>query len=992
MSIQFKNLKNKSLPNKNYFAKKSLAKFFKFGPCIPFFASAMMGLSIPSFAQDGEEEKALEEVVVTGTRIRQDPLSQGSPVVTLTAKDLDRSGLTSLGDFLQRLTASGGGLNSRFNSSGNFGFPPDGGGIGAGASQIDLRYLGSNRTLVLVDGVRWVNGSSASGVSSAVDLNTIPTAIIERIEVLEDGASSIYGSDAIAGVVNIITKKDFEGFEIEAYSGAYDEGDGENNEINLSIGSHGEKSRIFLNIGYVNSNDVLAADRDQASTPIPFVTNGLGGSSGTPQGRFVFTDPNTGIDVDCTINNGVTGVPRYDASNPCGPNDDFHPFTNADRFNFSPFNLVLAPNERTNIYTQAQYDLTPTTTFTLKGLFNNRKSTNQAAPEPLFIGPEAGNGNLLDTISVDASNPFNPFGFTIDANTNPFFFGRRPLEGGPRVFEQDVNTFYVSAGLQGQFELADRNFYWDVNFSRSQNRADQIKTGGYNSARIRQALGPIEDCTDPCVPLNFFGGQGDGTGTITQEQLDYISFVQKDVSEQELSDISANISGTLFNLPAGAFAFAAGVEYREQDGFFQPDAVVVAGESAGVPSTPTRGGFDVEEYYLELQVPILANLPGADLLDLSLALRTSDYSTFGSESTGKVGFKYRPVKNLLIRGSVSEGLRAPGIGELFGSAARFDQTLADPCSDLLGTQPGSTPADSQTIANCQALGVPVDGSYVQFNNQISVTTGGNRQLQQEESDSFTLGFVYDADWVDNQDWIEQFTVEGTYYDHEIEGAIQALDAQVQLEGCINTLDPTLCSGITRTAGGVINGFSNQLTNIGGIETSGYDLTFTYLSPTYNFGQVKLTWQNTFLDEYVEQVPTSTGFIDVHLEGTETGDPEQAYPELKSTLTAELFYDNWAFAATFRYIDEVTEDCTGLAGLGLCSNEAAELNTLDETLYVDLAASWSVPSDTEITISAGLLNVTDEDSPTCFSCALNGFDATTYDVPGVFGYVRFNVKL
>ncbi len=954
------------------------------------FVSCFLFSTSPVYAQANGANDTIEEVSVTGTRIRQDPLSQGSPVTTLTAEDLDRSGLTSVGDFLQRLTASGGGLNSRFNSSGNFGFPPDGGGIGAGASQIDLRYLGSNRTLVLVDGVRWVNGSSASGVSSAVDLNTIPTAIIERIEVLEDGASSIYGSDAIAGVVNIITKKDFDGFEIEAYSGAYDEGDGESNEINLSIGTIGDRSRIFLNIGYVNANDVLAADRDQASTPIPFVTNGLGGSSGTPQGRFFFTDPNTGLQVDCTINDGVTGVPRYDAANPCGPNDDFSPFTTADRFNFSPFNLVLAPNERTNIYTQAQYDLTPSTTFYLKGLFNNRKSTNQAAPEPLFIGPEAGNGNLLDTISADASNPFNPFGFTLDANTNPFFFGRRPSEGGPRVFEQDVNTFYVGAGLQGQFELGDRNFYWDVNFARSENRADQIKTGGYNSARIQEALGP--DCTGSCVPLNLFGGQGDGNGTITQEQLDFISFVQKDVSEQELLNVTANISGDLFQLPAGPFAFAAGIEYREQDGFFQPDAVVVAGESAGIQSTPTRGGFDIEEYYLELQIPILENLPGADLLDLSLAIRNSDYSTFGSESTSKIGFKYRPVSNILLRGSFSEGLRAPGIGELFGSAARFDQTLADPCSDILGTQNGAIAADPQTVANCAALGVPVDGGYVQFNPQISVTTGGNRELQPEESDSITLGFVYDADWVDNQDWIEQFTVEGTYYEHEIDGAIQALDAQVQLEGCISTLDSGLCNGITRTSGGVINGFSNQLTNIGGIETSGYDLSFVYLSPTYRFGQIKLTWQNTFLDEYIEQVPTSTGFIDVHLEGTETGDPEQAYPELKSTLTSELFYDNWAFAATFRYIDEVTEDCTGLDGLGLCSNEAEELNVLEDTLYVDLAATWSLPTEQEITLSAGVLNVTDEDSPTCFSCALNGFDATTYDVPGVFSYLRFNIKL
>ena len=972
---------------------KRIPQFFVAPVVVATIATTLFGSAV-SFAQSGgaeTEKKEIEEVLVTGSRIRQDPLSQGSPIVTISEEDISRSGLTSLGDFLQRLTSSGGGLNSRFNSSGNFGFPPDGGGIGAGAAQIDLRFLGSNRTLVLVDGIRWVSGSSASGVSSATDLNTIPTSIIERIEVLEDGASSLYGSDAIAGVVNIITKKDFEGFEMEGYAGAFDEGDGETQELHISLGSRGERSRVFFNVGYVNSEEISASDREQARTPIPFVTTGAGGSSGTPQGRFILDDPITGNSIDCTLNDGVTGVPVFDPNNPCN-GDDFHPFTTADRFNFSPFNLVSAPSERTNIYAQGQYDIASNVTFYIKGLFNNRKSVNQAAPEPLFLGPGGGANDILDQIIIDETNPFNPFGFTIDPATNPeYFIGRRPLEGGPRIFEQDVNTFYIGLGFQGDFNLGGRKYYWDVNLASSENRADQIKQGGYNAARISQALGPVADCQDPCVPLNFFGGQGDGSGTITQEMLDFISFTQKDVSEQELYDLTANISGDLFDLPAGPLAFAAGFERRTQDGFFQPDAVVVAGESTGVPSTPTRGGFEVDEYYLELQVPILTDLPGADLLDLSLAIRSSDYSTFGEESTGKAGLKYRPVSNLLFRATFSEGLRAPGIGELFGSAARFDQTLDDPCSDFNGVN--GTPASPEVVANCIALGVPADGSYAQINPQISVTTGGNRELAPEESDSQTYGIVYDANWVDKVSWIEQLQFEATYYDHEVEGAIQALDADVQLNGCINTLDPTLCSGITRGSGGNINGFANQLTNIGGIETSGYDVNVTYLSPVYSFGQFKVSWQNTFLDEFVEIIPTSSGFLDVELEGTETGDPEQAYPELKSSIITEYFYNNWTFASTIRYIDEVTEDCIdAIIGTGLCSNDAAGQNELDATIYVDFQATWQPLGSDQLTLTAGINNLFDEDSPTCFSCALNGFDATTYDIPGSFGYMRFNWKI
>jgi len=951
-------------------------------------ALAAFASSDANAQQDTSADDTLEEVVVTGSRIRRNPLDEASPVLQISKEDINRSGLTSIGDYLQRLSSSGGALNTRFNSSGNFGFPPDGGGIGAGAAQMDLRFLGSKRTLILVDGVRWVNGSSASGVSSATDLNTIPVGIIDRIEVLEDGASSIYGSDAISGVVNIITKKDFDGLEISAYTGGYDEGDGQTQEYNISLGSAGERTSVFLNVGFSDQEEVLARDRAQSATPIPFVTTGQGGSSGTPQGRFFLTDPNTGMGVDCTINDGVTGIPFYDPADPCGAGDDFSPFTTANRFNFSQFNLVLTPSQRTNVYAQATHKVSENVSVYVKALFNNRQSKNQAAPEPLFIGPEAGNGNLLDTISVDVTNPYNPFGFTIDSSTNAYFFGRRPLEGGPRIFEQNVDTYYVGAGFTGDFEMGPGRYYWDINVITSQNRADQIKRGGYNSRRLQQALGPLADCQAPCVPFNFFGGQGSGSGTITQDMLNYVGFVQKDVSEQELSLVSANITGDLFEMPAGMFQFAAGFEHREQDGFFQPDAVVVAGESAGVPSSPTAGQFDVDEFFVELNIPLLSDVAFADTLDLSIAARTSDYSTFGNETTTKYGIKWRPADNFLVRASVAEGLRAPGIGELFGSAARFDQTLNDPCSDFNGTIPGNTPADQQTINNCITLGIPADGSYVQFNPQISVTTGGNPTLQPEEADSVMVGFVYDANWAENVSWIESLQGEFTYYSHEVDGAIQALDAEVQLAGCVATLDPGLCSGISRTAGGVINNFSNQLTNIGGIETSGYDFTLRYSSSETSIGQWKIDWMTTVLDEYVEIVPTSTGFVDVALEGTETGDPEQAYPELKSSVKAELLNERWSVAGTLRYIDAVTEDCTGLGGLGLCSDEANETNEIDSTFYLDLQGNWrpAALSD-QLLLTFGINNITNEDPPPCFSCALNGFDATTYDIPGVFWYAR-----
>lgn len=944
-------------------------------------------------AQEAEAE-TLEEIIVTGSRIRQNPLEERAPIQTLELEDIERTGLTSLGDLLQRLSTSGSPLTTRFNSSGNFGFPPDGGGIGAGAATADLRNLGSKRVLVLVDGLRWVSESSASGVGTAVDLNSIPLSVIERIEVLEDGASAVYGSDALSGVINVITKKDFDGFEVSAYTGGYDDG-GATQEYTLTIGATGARSNVVVSLGHVNQEEIGANEIAQSSTPIPFVTDGTGGSSGTPQGRFAFTDPNTGFEFDCTTNDGVGGIPTYNPADPCS-SDDFNPFDTGDRFNFAQFNLVLTPSERNNIFGLANYELTSNINAYVKGSFTNRRSVNQAAPEPLFIGPDAGNGNLLDTISVDVTNPFNPFGFTLNADpdsgpVNFSFAGRRPLEGGPRVFRQDVNTWYLAGGLLGEFTAGERNFYWDVNAVWSQNRADQIKTGGYNSRNLKLALGPLDECLDDtaCVPMNFFGGQGaDGNGTITQEMLDFIAFTQKDVSEQELVDFTANISGDLVDLPAGPLGFAAGVEHREQDGFFQPDAVVVAGNSAGVPSSPTSGGFEVDEIYAEVLIPLLSGVPGAELLDLSLAARRSDYSTFGDDTTTKFALNWRPFPDLLFRGTFGEGFRAPSIGELFGSESRFDQTLEDPCSDMLGLA-GDPAAPQAVVDNCIALGVPADGSYVQINPQISVITGGNRDLQPETSDNYTLGGVYAPSWVDNIGWAERLSFELTYWNYELEDAIQAVDAEVQIEGCVQTLDPVLCGGIQRNAGGFINRFANQLTNIGGLETDGWDFNLVYVSPDTEFGQFGVSWYNSLVSEFVQIIPTATGFQEVSREGTESGDPEQAWPEWKFTLVLDWTLGDWNAAWTVRYIDEVTEDCPdGIIGLGVCSNEAGGTNEMDTTIYNDWQASWRPSAlDNTLELQAGISNVFDEDPPACFSCALNGFDAAVYDVPGRFFFLK-----
>jgi iron complex outermembrane receptor protein len=962
-------------------------------------ATLLTAIAIPAIAQ---EQNATQTVVVTGSRIRTDPLNQPAPLATVTDQDIAKSGATSIGDVLQRMTTSGGGLNTKFNTSGNTGFPPDQGGVGAGAATVDLRHLGSKRVLVLVDGIRWVNESSASGVSSATDLNTIPTSIIDHVEVLQDGASSIYGSDAIAGVVNIITRRSFDGLQFQGYGGAFDSGGGGTGQFSLSTGTHTDTLNAFIDLSYSRQNEVSSSSREISQFPTP----GIGRctarcSSGTPSGRFVFTDPNTGVSQSIAINPGVTGTPRYvsPATDESPRTDDFHNFTVDDRFNFQPYNFIMTPSERYSVYAQGDTKLTDTVTFYLKGLFNNRRSTNRAAPEPLFIGPEAGNGvgNLLDVTSISRLNPYNPFGFDLNQATDYVAF-RRPIEGGPRVFEQDVDTFYFSGGFRGDFRAANRDFAWDVNAAWSRNAANQITHGSYNALKIGNALGAagrdaagnlvcgIPDGTgrvaNPipnCVPLNIFG-----LNTITPAMLTYIQPILHDSSSQQLRDFTANLTGTIVELPAGGLDFAVGYEYRKQSGEYSPDAIYVAGESAGVPSLPTRGEFNVKEYYGEIRIPILKDVPGADLLQASAAARTSDYSLFGKDTTTKFGLNWRPVNDLLLRGTYAEGVRAPGIGELFGTFARFDTTIQDPCSQFLTKS-------AATQANCRSLGVPT--TYTQSNPQISVVTGGNPDLIPEQSKGYTAGFVYSPGWGQGVPWADSLTLDFTWYKITLDKTITARDAQVQITGCVATLDPVLCGGIGRTGGGTINRFNNQLINIGGTATKGYDINLRYVLPETPAGRFGVTWQNTKLDSYVDTLQTATGFSDVPREGLEKGDTGAAWPKWKSTLSGDWSLRDFSASVTLRYTDSVVETCSGLPGLGLCSNynladDNLSTNKMKATTYVDLQATWR-PAFFNNTwaLTVGANNVLNEDAPFCFSCASNSFDASTYDVPGVFWYAR-----
>jgi iron complex outermembrane receptor protein len=933
--------------------------------------------SAPDPAAAGAAAATAEEIVITGSRIRRDPLSQNQPITDLNAEDLARTGLTSVADILQRLPNSGGALNSKFNNSGNFGNPPDGGGVGAGAAEADLRYLGSRRVLILVDGLRWVSGSSASGVPSATDLNTIPANMIERIEVLQEGASPIYGSDAISGVINIITKKDWDGFAISAQGGTSFEGDGEQQDYSLSWGTGSERTHIVAGVNYVKQSSISSGDRKFSRFPAPGASSCLAGgcSSATPLGRFIVDPLGTGT-LDLTLKSAVGGTPAWDPGNPTGPASDFKDFTTADRFNFQPFNFIVVPSERLGGFVSVTQELADSISFRLKAVYNQRKSANQAAPIPLFIGPDAGNGNLLDRISIDATNPYNPFGVTL-APGNFNFIGRRFIEAGPRRFDQTVDTWYVAGTFDGSFSLAGREFFWDVNGIWSRNSANQLMHGNVNALNLMQGLGPASQCSGSptgCVPVNFFGG----VGSITQDQVDFITFVQHDSSKQRLGDLTLNLSGAIVELPAGPLGFALGYEHRDQRGSFQPDAIVAAGFGSDIPAQPTSGQFNVDEFYVELNAPLLKELALVHRLEANVAMRWSDYSTFGSETTFKVGGVWRPTEDLSLRGSWSEGLRAPGIGELFGTPSRFDQEITDPCSDMLGLAGG--PVASATVqANCVANGVPATGAYVQLNPQLSVITGGNRNLEPETSKGWVLGLAYSPSWAAGSAWADSLDLEVNYYDIAMKLAIQPIGADTLLGRCAESNDAFSCAAIARTASGAVAQISGLLQNIGAIETKGLDITLGWRSPETSIGEFGVDFVNVILTDYTEIVPATLGFTRIGRDGTERGSPDQAFPEYKFSLVIDWLRGPWSAAFTTRYISGVTESQGG--------------NKLGNKAYNDLQITWS-PAVWEGTagITLGINNMFGTKPPGCVSCGLNNFDPTTYEAPPQQAYVRLTYEM
>ena len=565
-------------------------------------------VSSQAFAEEAQA-KDVERIAVTGSRIQRQDMETASPVTVISADAIRAEGYTSVDQMLQAQTSmAGAAVGSTTNNGAD------------GVAQVDLRGMGAERTLVLLNGRRMVN--SGSGADSAVDLNSIPVAMIARVEILKDGASAVYGSDAIAGVVNIITKKDFEGFQFDFNGSGTDKGDGETGELSLLYGFNTDNGGNYtFGAAYSERRGVIQADRDWTepgySSFIP--TGSLGGMVKDANGNWVKRD--TGYD-------------------------------------FTQDSWYQTPSKRYSLFANMIQELGSDVVLSGDILYTKRKSDQQMAAQPADImlgvcgeeGIDPARCITLDQDMLDA-------GIEAD-DTGRVNYRRRTTDVGPRIYNQDTDTLRASIGLQGSLDI-NTGMTWDVSYTYGKNKAETWVENSINAVKMENSVYNNLDA--------WLSGQ-----PLPQDIINDIGFTERNDGGNEQHVVAGVLSGELFDLSAGPVGFAIGAEYRYDSGYYNPDPVIVAGEGTAAQQDPTDGNYNVFSFYQEVSVPFTEKLTG------EFALRFDDYSTFGKASTWKIGLTYEATDDLMLRTVAATGFRAPNVAELYGGNTGSYDYLDDP--------------------------------------------------------------------------------------------------------------------------------------------------------------------------------------------------------------------------------------------------------------------------------------------------------------------------
>lgn len=918
-------------------------------------AGSIMGVT--SFTNVASAQVS-DEIVVTGSRIARTEFTSASPISVFDQAEIINSGQTSIDEFLKDIPAFTGFQLGASTNNGN-----DGG------KMVDLRGLGITRTLVLVNGRRQV-GSFVGGTGDvgAVDLNTIPMGMVKRIEVLKDGASTAYGSDALSGVVNIILQDDFEGFEVSLDAGAGMENvDAVNVGASALMGVGNDRGNITVNLAYQRQEELLQGERafaqdalypnfDAASDSFVAVPSGSSNSRrirGLSEAALALI-PGSGSNF---IVDSTTGQARA--------------FTGADVYNFAPINALVTPNERHQFGLSGNYDIFDDSIIGSveaysEALFTKRTSQQRLAPDASFgVTPDAfGSGNWNDF--VPASNPFNPFGVN---PSNPWGvadedvrINRRFVESGGRLFGQSAQTFRVVTGIRGDF---NENISYDLSYTFAENEMINETRNYGRFDRWAVAVDPAQCAADPACasitgPENAINPFGD-FGSITPEQMAYLSTGSlKDVFKNNLTLWQAVINGDTsgsFELAGGPVGYAVGFEQRQERASFNPDEFLAGGLTTGGASDPIDGKYDVTEVFAEVLLPLTEDL------NVEASVRNSDYTTTDTATTYRLAADWAPTDSLFFRGGFSTGFRAPNIVELVSGESTGFPVVESLCefSDIRDDI-------SQTVRdNCAALGQ--DGSAAGeygFAWQSAYTTLPPAQLSPEESETLTLGVVFEPTFLPNL----QLSLD--YWDIQIDKYIGAPDFNDIFRNCLESTNLSSPSCDLFPSGPYVGSFPGDATanygNLGEIKTDGFDFNAKY-NRDVNLGMfngLDLQLGGTYTNSRTESFPIAGTRETV---GTANG--FAVFPELRINASVGLVSDNIRLGWDTRYTSEADD---ALRPASITDDAVAEAMT-----YHDIVGSVSFGGN--YTVTAGINNLFDEQPPRFHSAFNANTEPGIYDVIG-----------
>lgn len=949
-----------------------------------------IGVMPQSVVQAQDDEDAIEEVVVTGTRIKRSPnFELPVPVQSLSSRDLEVAGVNEISEALAELPSITPALTSETSQAST---------QSSGQSTISLRNLGSSRTLTLIDGRRTV-GNTSTG--STISLDTIPDAFIERIEVITGGASAVYGSDAVTGVVNIITRDNFEGFKIDTRYGSSHEGGNDEFGIGVTAGSNFDNGRgnVIFSVQYDDEKPIYERERAKAMIALAVDGDGTGleksGSSNMPGGLFA---GNVGDAMNPDENSRVWWYPNGGT----GPLTEGFVRPDDEDIPLGPETISI-PRERILVAGKMHYDLSEMVRFFASAQYSSVYTKSERAPDTANSGRMDADFPIFMNDGV-TPHPFMPqeiFDDAVELGNDSVFFRRRWVEHGSRFRESDNDTIRLWTGLQGSYgdTWTGEAYFGYGEWRRAQSRVGDVIIPNYQRAIDVEFVDPMDpslgiQCADSfargagCVPFNPFGLSQ------TQDQVNWMILRDQLRAMNRTTTAGIWATGDVFELPAGALSAALGYEFREEKSQTRWDPISTSGGGTVTQQVNQDGKQDVNEFFLELIVPLLADRPGFQNLSVEGAVRFSDYSTVGDVTSWKAGLTWAPIDDIRLRATFAEANRAPNNIELFSRGLGSQGALNDPCDNVTATSSGTfddtcrqDPIVSSIIAS--------DGVFINEGLQVQTPEVGNAALSEETAETLTVGLVFTPQFLEGL----SFSID--YYDIEIEDAIAEIDATDILQICYTSGDfnnnPSCQIPERNPVTGQLDEVQETSLNINSLVTSGIDLTARYvLEPNFMPGSLNFGLILTKVDE-LEEIAPVPGTNETFTTDT-LGLLGQ--PEYRWRFTANWYYDQWSVGWRTNYLGEMLNDdpsrsrSTDCQAAGNCGSQIALFLDGEFTHNVRIGYDWpDLFGDSDARFYFGINNITDEQGPVLYTlnelvsgcCDVGENHHSLYDITGRFYY-------